>query len=109
MYGLANCTISVLRGTTTDVWGDTVDSSAVVNQAVPAFIVVKSRTVYDPSTQSPRVVQTIIGAIGSDVDVRDTDQILDETHGVTYSVESVTQPLAAGITPDQTLELRRVK
>lgn len=109
MYGLANCTISVLRGTATDVWGDTIDSGAIVNQAVPAFIVVKSRTVYDPSTQSPRVVQHIIGAVGSDIDIRDTDQIRDETHGVTYSVESVTQPLGAGITPDQTLELRRVK
>lgn len=109
MYGLANCTISVLRGTTTDAWGDIVDSSAVHASAIPAFIVVKSRTVYDPSTQTPRAVQSIVGAVGSDVDIRDTDQILDESHSVTYAVESVTQPLGAGITPDQTLELRRVK
>lgn len=109
MYGLANCTISVLRGTATDAWGDSVDSGAVVNSAIPAFIVVRSRTVYDPSTQTPRVVQNIVGAVGSNIDIRDTDQILDETHSITYSVESVTQPLGAGITPDQTLELRRVK
>lgn len=109
MYGLANCTISILRGTTTDQWGDTVDSGAVVDQTIPAFIVVRSRQVFDPSTQTPRTVQTIVGAIGSAVDIRDTDQVLDETHSVTYAVESVTQPLAAGITPDQTLELRRVK
>ena len=109
MYGLANCTVSILRGTTTDQWGDTVDSGAVAATGIPAFIVVRSRSVFDPSTQTPRTVQTIVGAIGSTVDVRDTDQILDETHSVTYAVESVTQPLAAGITPDQTLELRRVK
>lgn len=109
MYGLANCSISILRGTSTNQWGDTVDSGVIVNQHIPAFIVVRSRQVFDPSTQTPRTVQTIVGAVASTVDVRDTDQILDETHSVTYAVESVTQPLAAGITPDQELELRRVK
>lgn len=109
MYGLANCSISIMRGTSTDQWGDTIDSGNIVNQHVPAFIVVRSKQVYDPSTQSPRTVQTIVGAVGSAVDIRDTDQVFDETHSVTYSVESVTQPLASGITPDQTLELRRVK
>lgn len=113
MYGLANCLVSVLRGTATNEFGDTVDvgadPSAVVATDIPAFIAVKSETITDPSTQTPRVVQTIRGAIGSDVDIRDTDQLYDDTHDVTYAVEAVTQPLAAGITPDQELELRRVK
>lgn len=109
MYGLANCTVSILRGTSTDQWGDTVDNGSVAASGIPAFIVVRSRQVYDPSTQTPRTVQTIVGAVGSEVSILDSDQIFDETHSVTYAVESVTQPLAAGITPDQTLELRRVK
>lgn len=112
MYGLANCLVSVLRGTTTNAWGDTVDAGgmgSVVASDIPAFIAVKSKTVTDPSTQTPRVVQTIRGAVGSDVDIRDTDQLYDDTHAVTYAVEAVTQPLAAGITPDLELELRRVK
>jgi hypothetical protein len=109
MYGLANCLVSVLRGTTTDQWGDAVDNGAVAASGIPAFIIVRSRQVFDPSTQTPRTVQTIRGAVGSAVDIRDTDQILDETHDVIYAVESVTQPLAAGITPDTELELRRVK
>lgn len=109
MYGLANCTISIMRGTSVNSYGDVLDSGSIVNQHVPAFIVVRSRTVFDPSTQTPRTVQTIVGAVGSGVSILDSDQIFDETHSVTYAVESVTQPLAAGITPDQTLELRRVK
>ena len=110
MYGLANCSVSILRGTTTDTWGDTVDNGTVAASGIPAFITVDSRSVTDPASQTPRVVQTIRGAVSSTVDIRDTDQLRDDTHGgVVYAVEAVTQPLAAGVTPDQELELRRVK
>jgi hypothetical protein len=101
--------VSVLRGTDTDEFGDTVDNGSVAASGIPAFVAVRSRTVTDPSTQTPRVVQTITGTVGSTIDVRDTDQLRDDTHGVVYAVEAVTQPLAAGLTPDQALELRRVK
>jgi hypothetical protein len=109
VYGLANCKISVLRGTDTNAWGDTVDNGTVAASGIPAFIVVKSKSIYDGATQSSRVVQRIVGAVGSNVDVRDTDQIHDETNNVTYAVEAVTQPLAAGLTPDLELVLTRVK
>lgn len=109
MYGLANCLISVLRGTNTNAWGDTVDNGTVVTSGIPAFIAVRSKSIYDGATQSSRVVQRIVGAVGSNVDVRDTDQIRDETNDVIYAVEAVTQPLGAGLTPDLELELTRVK
>lgn len=108
MYGLANCLVSVLRGTSTDTWGDTVDNGTVAASGIPAFIVVKSKAITDPATQTPRVVQQIVGAVGSNVDIRDTDQLRDDTNGVTYAVEAVTQPGGAGITPDLVLDLRRV-
>lgn len=108
MYSLANCTVSVLRGTSTNAYGDVLDNNTVAASGIPAFIAVQSRTVTDAASQTPRVVQTIRGALGSAVDIQDTDQLRDDTHGVTYAVEAVTQPLAAGITPDLELELRRV-
>lgn len=108
MYGLANCLISVLRGTSTSEFGDSLDNGTVAASGIPAAIVVRSRTIFDPSTQSARIVQQLIGTVGSAVDITDTDQIRDDTHGVTYSVEAVTQPLGIGLTPDLELELRRV-
>lgn len=108
MYEVANCTVSILRGTSVNQWGDTVDNSTVAASGIPALILVTTETTTDPSTQAPRTVQTVHGVVNSNVDVRDTDQILDETHSVTYAVESVTQPLATGFTPDLELELRRV-
>jgi hypothetical protein len=109
MYALATCSASVLRGTGTDDWGDVTDNATVAASGIPARIVVRNKTVFDPSTQTPRVVQVVVGAVGSEVDVVDTDQIRDDTRGVLYAVESVTQPNGPGITPDLALQLRRVK
>lgn len=109
MYGLANCLCSVLRGTTTSSYGDVLDNGTVAASGIPAFIAVRSKTITDSASQTPRVVQTIRGAVSSAVNIQDTDQLRDDTHGVVYAVEAVTQPLAAGITPDLELELRRVK
>lgn len=109
MYGLANCLISVLRGTSTDTWGDQVDNGAIAASGIPARILVRSRTVFDESTQEPRVVQIVSGAVASTADVRDGDQIRDDTHSVTYTVQSVTQPNGVGLVPDLELDLQRVK
>jgi hypothetical protein len=109
MYAIATCLASILRGTGTDQWGDTTDSGTIVYTGIPARIVVKSSSVYDSATQSARVIQQVIGIVGSAIDVTDSDQIRDDTHSATYTVESVTQPLGPGRTPDLELELRRVK
>jgi hypothetical protein len=108
MYALATCTASILRGTGTDVYGDVYDNGTVAASGIPASIIVRSKSSYDPATQTPRVIQQIVGAVGSDVDIKDSDQLRDDTSGITYAIESVTQPNAPGLTPDLQLELRRV-
>lgn len=109
MYALATCTASVLRGTSTNSFGDVTDTATVLTSGIPASVIVKTRTVFDTATQTPRVIERITGAVGSGVDIRDTDQLRDDTHGVVYAVQSVTQPNGPGLVPDLQLELRRVK
>jgi hypothetical protein len=109
MYALATCTASVLRGTTNDTYGDPEDNGTVAASGIPTRIVVKSLNVTDPATQTARVVQRVLGVVGSSTDITDTDQLRDDTNGITYAVESVTQPNGPGRTPDLELELRRVK
>lgn len=109
MYALATCTTSILRGTSTDAYGDVIDNATVAASGIPASIIVSSRTVQDSATQTSRVVETIHCEMISNLDVRDTDQIRDDTHGITYAVQAVTQPNGPGITPDLQIELRRVK
>lgn len=108
MYALATCTVSILRGTSTNQFGDTVDNGTVAASGIPASIIVRTKSVSDAGTQTPRVIQQVMGAIGSNVDIRDTDQLRDDTHGITYSIQSVIQPNGPGLTPDLQLELLRV-
>lgn len=108
MYVIATCTASILRGTGTDTYGDVTDTSAVIQSGVIASIRQTSQTVYDPSTQSARVINVIMGTFPSGTDVLDTDQVRDDTYGITYIVESVTQNRQPGFTPDLELLLRQV-
>lgn len=108
MYELATCTASILRGTTTDTFGDTVDNATVITTGIPASIREGGRTVYDAATQTPRVVRTIQARMPANTDVRDTDQVRDDTHGVTYVVTEVTAPREPGFTPDLELQLKRI-
>ena len=108
MYVVATCTASVLRGTTNDAYGDPEDDSTVAATGIIASIRETSRVVFDPNMQSPRVVRLIEGVMPAGTDVVDTDQVRDDTYGVTYFVEAVTQNREPGFTPDLQLQLRRI-
>lgn len=108
MYAVASCLASILRGTTIDADGDEVDTDTAIATGVPALITEKSRTVYDPSTQERRIIRVSRGAVQSDTDIRDNDRLRDDTNGITYMVQSVTQAGGAGFTNDLVLELKRV-
>jgi hypothetical protein len=109
VYALATCLASVLRGTSTNTYGDVTDNATVAASGIPARIVVESKTVTDSASQTSRVVQRVLGVVGSAVDITDTDRLRDDTHSVVYAVEAVTQRGGPGLTSDLELELRRVK
>lgn len=108
MYIIATCKASILRGSSTDTWGDTVDNSTVATSGVSASIRETSRVVRDTATQQPRVIRYVAGTMPSGTDVVDTDLVRDDTHGVLYTVEAVTQNRTPGFTPDLELQLKRV-
>ena len=111
MYGLASTTVSIYRGTTTNAYGDEVDdidNAVCVASGIPADLFVTVARPYDPTTQQIRVIQSVRGSIGSDTDLVESDQIVDDNTGFTYQVESVTQPMGPGFVGDLALELRRV-
>lgn len=63
---------------------------------------------WDPATQTPRIVRKWAGSMQSDAPVQSGDQLRDDTHGITYIVLSATQPGGPGWTSDLVLDLRRV-
>jgi hypothetical protein len=108
VYALATATVSVLRGTTTDEFGDEVDGSTVHESGIPAYLTEKTETVFDPGTQTPRVVRMAMALLPHGTDVTDEDRLRDDSSGITYIVDDVIQTNAPGQMTDLKLVLRRV-
>jgi hypothetical protein len=108
MYALASCTASILRGTSVDQFGDTVDTGTVIATGVPFLIEDVNQRVFDPATQQPRIVRAIEAVCQSNVDVKPGDQVRDDTNNVLYLVNDVTQKYGAAWTPDLDVDLTRI-
>lgn len=108
MYAVATCTISILRGTATDlVYGDSYDTMQVVAAGVPASIIERQQKIVTPGNPQPRIVRSIDGIVGSGVDITDADRIRDEKTGQVYVVTAVINSALPGMSSDTQLELRR--
>ena len=111
MYALASTTVSILRGTTVNDWGDVIDdidAARVVATGVPVDIAVTNTNTFDPTNQQIRTIRSIGGAIQSDTDITASDRLRDDTTGVVYIVESVTQRMGPGFVGDLELVLKQV-
>lgn len=105
---IATTTVAVLRGTSTNSYGDEVDNGTVAASGIPASIIEQTRFTQDPSSGTPRVIRYVTGRLYNGTDVRAGDQIRDERDSTIYIVDSVTTPQHGAIRPDVRLELRRV-
>ncbi|MEC3974740.1 hypothetical protein [Amycolatopsis sp. H20-H5] len=110
MWALATCRATIYRATTQDPdYGNPVpDNTTPLHSNVLASIVEWRSAVWDPATQTPRVVRNVKGTVPSTTDIRTGDRIRDGSTGALYAVQNVTRPHAPGRTPDVELELKRV-
>lgn len=105
-----NASVSVLRGTTSNWAGDTVDAGIPVITGLPATLIETGKNIQDPSTPTPRIVREITCIVPAYAGVLDTDQILDEATGEKFMVLAVTRPpTIIGAPTDRVLVLRRVE
>lgn len=88
----ANTTATVYRGTTTNEFGDTIDTDTTILTGTRMSIIEQSRTVFVPADNENRVVRFVRGRTLSNVDLREGDRIQDEQTGVVYVVEAVVNP-----------------
>lgn len=107
MQELATTSVSVLRGETADAYGDVVDATTVVHEGVPASIVETSRTVTDPSSQTPRTIRAVTCVMPGWADVLNTDRLRDAC-GTVYAIESLEAQPSLGYPAGTILTLRRV-
>jgi len=106
---VATTTVSILRGTTTDGYGDTVDDNTgqPVATGVPASILEQNRRVFLPAEQAVRIVRTYAARVGPEIDVRKDDRLLDEQTNTIYLVTDLSDPHASVMHPDIALQLSR--
>jgi hypothetical protein len=83
---LATTRCDVLRGSTTDAYGDDVPGATAVLTGEPISIIESGSTTYDPATGESRSAIRCLGRMRGDRDVRESDRIHDLTSGVYYSV-----------------------
>jgi hypothetical protein len=106
---IANASVSVLRGTTVDQFGDIRDASVPVLTGVPACLIETTQQVMDPATQTPRTVRASVCTVSAYAGVLNSDQIVNERDGSKYIVESVESvPSLTGAPADTKLVLRRI-
>ena len=104
---IATTALTVLRGTTTDAYGDAQDTSTVLRTGIPASLTEQSRRVTTRDNPTPRIVRYAVARVAAGTDVTDQDRVRDERTGAVYIVEAVSSMANPAVTPDLRLDLRR--
>lgn len=106
---IATTWVTVLRGTSTDPFGDQIDLPSEAGgdalTRIPASLIEVSRSIKTPNSPTPRIVRYATARVRPGTDVTVDDRLRDETTGRIYAIAAVTQPAAIGFTPPLRLDL----
>src|SRR6185503_1159048 len=107
----ANTRVTILRGTTTNGFGDTVDGTAAASASLaslPASLIEVGRRTYLPAEGATRVVRTHICRLTSGTDVRKDDRIQDEADDAIYQIVDLNaNPGSPAHRPDIVIQLSK--
>lgn len=104
---LATTALTILRGTTTDAYGDEQDTNTPIATGVPASLTEQTRRVTTRDDPTPRIVRYAVARVGAGVDIADQDRVKDERTGAVYIVDAVSSMANPAAAPDLRLDLRR--
>ena len=104
--------VTILRTspeTLTDEFGDPVDNAVPVSTRNPFSISLQSKRQFLPSENRTTIVQTLLGRCRANVDVKETDRLMDERTGYLYMIESIVEPMDPLGAAAKSFILRRVQ
>ncbi|MFD9464375.1 hypothetical protein [Streptomyces sp. NPDC060027] len=107
MLALATTTVSVLRGTGEDAFGDETDTSTVLKSGIPASLIESTRTAREPVTGTPRIIRTHVCRLPPTTDVTEDDRIKDERTNEIYIVVAVTKNSSPVVAQPLRADLKR--
>ncbi|MFG2412585.1 hypothetical protein [Streptomyces goshikiensis] len=91
MIASATTTISILRGSSVDEWGDAIDSDTVIASGISASIVERHTEPFSEVTMNPKVLRKATLRIGSEYDLRTNDRIYDEWNNETWVILEISR------------------
>jgi hypothetical protein len=104
-----NTVCTIFRGTSTNQFGDSIDSNTPYITDLPATLIETGKSVQDPSTPTPRTIRAIYLNVPEWAGILNTDRVLDQRTQDVYIVISVTKPpTIIGAPVDTTCQLKRV-
>ncbi|GAB2695932.1 hypothetical protein GCM10010442_11940 [Kitasatospora kifunensis] len=102
-----NRTITIMRGTSANPYGDQSDVGIPMYSGVQAAIAETEQTVFDAATQRQQIIRAVTCTVPAWVDVLTTDTLQDELTGYFYMIESIeSEPGIGYYPPPKTLTLR---
>ncbi|WP_326779721.1 hypothetical protein OG481_02165 [Streptomyces longwoodensis] len=107
MQAVATTSLTILRGTTTDAYGDEQDTDTPKYTGIPASLVEQSRRVTTRDDPTPRIVHYAVSRVPAGTDVTDQDRVRDERTGAIYTVDAVSGMDNPALQVDRRLDLRR--
>ena len=108
MMELANTSLTIMRGTEANAYGDLSDVGSPIYTGIPASLVESSKQTWDPASQERRTIRTTSAVVPGWTDIKTSDTVRDETSGSYYMIEDISpqQTGPTGISPDLMLTLR---
>lgn len=97
--------VDVLRGTTTNDFGDEVDADTVVLSDIPASIIERSQRVHEPKDGEDRIVRVLKGRVPYGTGVAKGDRLRDRNSDAVYVIDNVYQQANPFWRQDQSLDL----
>ncbi|MEV6504795.1 hypothetical protein AB0M61_01570 [Streptomyces sp. NPDC051642] len=107
MQAIATTKVTILRGVTTDAYGDEQDTDTPVHTGIPASLIEQSRRVTTRDDPTPRIVRYAVVRVPAGTDVTDQDRLLDERTGVKYVIDADSFMANPAMAVDIRLDARR--
>ncbi len=85
-------TVSIHRGTSTDSYGDEIDSGQVWAEDVPAAITEVRQRSHRRTEQRGELTEQVVIRFRPGVDITEEDRVVDDTTGATYVITDIHQP-----------------
>ncbi|MEU8920300.1 hypothetical protein AB0D10_05090 [Kitasatospora sp. NPDC048545] len=102
-----NRTITIMRGTAINGYGDATDVGVPLYTGVPAALAETEQVAFDSASQRQQIIRSITCTVPNWADVRTTDTIRDETTGRYFMIENISERPGIGYyPPPKTLTLR---